>query len=149
MTDANARPALRHAGMTDAAEITRLCAELGYPASVEDMTARLGVVLSAGDRQVFVVEDEDKLLGWIGVELRTSLETGRKAEIVGLVVDADARRSGAGRRLVAAAESWVKQHGLDAVMVRSNTVRPESHPFYEGIGFVRSKSQHVYFKTLE
>ena len=149
MPAANSRPTLRPAGMADAAEVTRLCVELGYPASVEDMTARLGVVLSAGDRQVFVVEDGMKLLGWIGVELRTSLETGRKAEIVGLVVDADARRSGTGRRLVSAAEDWVRQHGLDAVMVRSNTVRTESHPFYEGIGFVRRKSQHVYFKTLE
>lgn len=149
MTAINPRPSLRPAGMADAAEITRLCAELGYPTSLEDMTARLGVVLSAGDRQVFVVEDGHKLLGWIGVELRTSLETGRKAEIVGLVVDADARRSGTGRRLVSAAENWVRQHGLDAVMVRSNTVRTESHPFYEGIGFVRRKSQHIYFKTLE
>lgn len=149
MTDAKPRPSLRPAGMADATEITRLCAELGYPASLEDMTARLGVVLSAGDRQVFVVEDGNRLLGWIGVELRTSLETGRKAEIVGLVVDAGARRSGTGRRLVSAAESWVRQHGLDAVTVRSNTVRTESHPFYEGIGFVRRKSQHVYFKTLE
>jgi GNAT superfamily N-acetyltransferase len=149
MIDANPRPSLRPAGMTDAAEITRLCTELGYPASIEDMTARLGVVLSAGDRQVFVVDDGRKLLGWIGVELRTSLETGRKAEIVGLVVDADARRSGTGRRLVSAAENWVRQHGFDAVMVRSNIVRTESHPFYEEIGFVRRKSQHVYFKTLE
>ncbi|MET0718535.1 MAG: GNAT family N-acetyltransferase, partial [Pseudoxanthomonas sp.] len=111
--------------------------------------ARMGVVISAGDRQVFVIQDGERLLGWIGIELRTTLETGRKAEIVGLVVDAGARRSGAGKALVAAAENWVRQHGLDAVMVRSNTVRIESHPFYEGLGFVRRKSQHVYSKTLD
>ena len=90
------------------------------------MTARLGVVISAGDRQVFVIEHEGRLLGWVGVELRTSLETGRNAEIVGLVVDAQARRSGTGKALVAAAEAWVRRHGLDEVSVRSNIVRPES-----------------------
>jgi hypothetical protein len=34
-------------------------------------------------------------------------------------------------------------------MVRSNTARIASHPFYEGLGFVRRKSQHVYFKSLD
>ncbi|MET0653980.1 MAG: GNAT family N-acetyltransferase [Pseudoxanthomonas sp.] len=139
----------RVARMEDAAEVARLCTQLGYPASTDEMTARMGVVISAGDRQVFVIQDGERLLGWIGIELRTTLETGRKAEIVGLVVDAGARRSGAGKALVAAAENWVRQHGLDAVMVRSNTVRIESHPFYEGLSFVRRKSQHVYSKTLD
>jgi GNAT superfamily N-acetyltransferase len=142
-------PTPRAARVDDAAEVARLCTELGYPATADEMAARLCVVISAGDRQVFVVEDGDRLLGWIGIELRTTLETGRKAEIIGLVVDAQARRSGTGRALVEAAENWVRLHGLDAVMVRSNIVRLESHPFYEGIGFVRRKSQHVYFKTLE
>lgn len=143
------RPTLRAARMDDSAEVARLCTQLGYPATTDEMAARLSVVISAGDRQVFVVEDGDRLLGWIGIELRITLETGRKAEIIGLVVDAQARRSGTGRALVDAAENWVRQHGLDTVTVRSNTVRLESHPFYEGIGFVRRKSQHVYFKPLE
>ena len=149
MPEHDPRPTPRAARMDDSAEVARLCTQLGYPATADDMAARLSVVISAGDRQVFVVEDGDRLLGWIGIELRITLETGRKAEIVGLVVDAQVRRSGTGRALVEAAENWVRQHGLDAVTVRSNTVRVESHPFYEGIGFVRGKSQHVYFKGLE
>ncbi|MGH8025383.1 MAG: GNAT family N-acetyltransferase [Pseudoxanthomonas sp.] len=139
----------RAARMDDSAEVARLCTQLGYPTTADEMAARMSVVISAGDRQVFVVESGDRLLGWIGIELRTTLETGRKAEIIGLVVDAQARRSGTGKALVDAAENWVRQNGLDALMVRSNTVRLESHPFYEGIGFVRRKSQHVYFKALE
>lgn len=149
MAEHSHRPTPRAARMDDSVEVARLCTQLGYPATADEMAARLSVVISAGDRQVFVVEDGDRLLGWIGIELRITLETGRKAEIVGLVVDAQVRRSGTGRALVEAAENWVRQHGLDAITVRSNTVRLESHPFYEGIGFVRRKSQHVYFKTLE
>ncbi|HEX7801863.1 MAG TPA: GNAT family N-acetyltransferase [Pseudoxanthomonas sp.] len=142
-------PTPRAARMDDSAEVARLCTQLGYPATADEMAARMGVVISAGDRQVFVVEAGDRLLGWIAVELRTTLETGRKAEIIGLVVDAQVRRSGTGKVLVLAAENWVRQHGLDTMTVRSNTARLESHPFYEGIGFVRRKSQHVYFKALE
>ena len=142
-------PPPRIARMDDAAEVARLCTQLGYPTTTEAMTARMGVYISAGDRQVFVVEQGDHLLGWIAIEVRTTLETGRKAEIVGLVVDAQARRSGTGKALAQVAEDWVRQHGLDTLMVRSNTARIESHPFYEGLGFVRRKSQHVYFKTVE
>ena len=139
----------RIARIEDAAEVARLCTELGYPTTTDEMTARLGVVISAGDAQVFVVEEGNGLSGWIAIELRTTLETGRKAEIVGLVVDAGAHRSGLGKTLVATAEAWVRQQGLELVMVRSNTARIASHPFYEGLGFVHRKSQHVYFKSLD
>ena len=139
----------RIANMHDAAEVARLYTELGYPVTPDEMTARMSVVISSGSCQVFVVEGTRGLLGWVAVELRTTLETGRNAEIVGLVVDAGAHRSGIGKVLVASAEAWVRQHGLDRVMVRSNTARIASHPFYEGVGFVRRKSQHVYFKQLD
>jgi hypothetical protein len=36
--------------------------------------------------------------------------------------------------------------GLAVVTVRSNVVRVESHPFYERLGHVRGKTQHVYTK---
>lgn len=140
---------LRSARIADAAEVARLSTQLGYPANEQEMVERLGIVLSATDRHVFVAAHGERLWGWIGIELRTTLETGLKAEIVGLVVDAGARRSGVGKALIKAAEAWVREQGLDAVMVRSNAARVESHPFYEGIGYVRKKSQHVYFKTLD
>ena len=76
------------------------------------------------------------------------LEMGERVEIVGLVVDSVARRSGVGRALVAAAEHWARSRGIDEVFVRSNVVRPESHPFYERIGYLLSKTQHVYRKRL-
>jgi hypothetical protein len=32
--------------------------------------------------------------------------------------------------------------------VRSNVARAESHPFYERLGYVRTKTQHAYRKRL-
>lgn len=140
---------LRSARITYASEVARLSTQLGYPANEQEMAERLDVVLPAAHRHVFVAAQGERLSGWIGIELRTTLETGLKAEIVGLVVDAEVRRSGVGKALVRAAEAWVRKQGLDSVMVRSNATRVESHPFYEGLGFVRRKSQHVYFKALD
>ena len=139
---------LRHAGMHDAAELARLTTELGYPADPVDMAPRLAALLADPTRQVYVAAHRDRLLGWIGVERRTSLETGEKAEIVGLVVDARARRMGVGLALLEAAQDWARAQGFDALMVRSNAARIESHPFYEKNGYVRRKSQHVYSRPL-
>ena len=76
------------------------------------------------------------------------LETGERVEIVGLVVDDAARRRGIGQLLVDAALDWAREIGIGEVIVRSNVARGESHPFYEGAGFERIKTQHVYLKRL-
>ena len=59
-----------------------------------------------------------------------------------------ARRSGAGRRLIAAAEDWTRARGLRELFLRSSVDRTEAHVFYPALGFERSKTQHVYRKSL-
>ena len=142
--------AIRVATIADAAEIARLSAQLGYPAPVETFAARLRRLLDSRVHAVLVaVSDADRhLAGFIALEQRITLESGERVEIVGLVVDADARRGGVGRSLVAAAERWTGERGLDEVFLRSNVVRPEAHPFYEGLGYTRTKTQHAYRKRL-
>lgn len=139
---------VRSANLADAQEIARLSGELGYPASERDMALRLSLLLAEAGHRILVAANRDGLLGWIGVERRISLETGEKIEIVGFVVDARARRRGVGQALLLAAEQWARSEGFDALMVRSNAARIESHPFYEKHGYLRRKTQHVYFKGL-
>jgi GNAT superfamily N-acetyltransferase len=139
---------LRPALATDAAEMARLAAELGYPMAIEEMARRL-TLLSADQRHyVAVAASGERLLGWMHVEHRFSLEGGDRAELMGLVVDSGARRHGLGRTLVAAAEDWSRSRGLPSLTVRSNAARELSHPFYEALGYRRDKTQHVYSKAL-
>jgi GNAT superfamily N-acetyltransferase len=140
---------IRAATLDDAADIARLSAQLGYPADVAVFADRLERILPLRTHAVLVYESENgRLAGFIGLEQRLTVESGDKAEIVGLVVDADARRTGAGRKLIAAAEDWTRARGLRELFLRSNIVRPEAHAFYPALGFERSKTQHVYRKTL-
>ena len=139
---------MREARAGDAAEIARLALELGYPASTEAMHARLQSLLPRPQHRI-VVAQRGRLLGWIAMERRYTLESGEFVEIVGLVVDAAARGHGVGRALVAEAEAWVLEQGFDAIRVRSNVARDASHPFYESLGFARIKTQHVYRKALK
>jgi GNAT superfamily N-acetyltransferase len=139
----------RQARADDAAEIARLAGELGYPADTQAMAARLQALLADPRRCAYVIEGDDRLAGWIAVERRLSLEAGERVEITGLVVDGTVRRGGVGRALVAVAETWAAQQGVDLVIVRSNVQRQASHPFYEGLGYRRQKSQHVYARRLD
>jgi len=143
------RPEVRRAQMSDDAELARLSGELGYPMSSDDMRARLSRLLPDERHCIAVAHDGDgRLLGWMHVEHRTSLEGGDRAELMGLVVDGTARRRGTGRVLVGAAEHWAQSRGLHELTVRSNVTRELSHPFYEALGYVREKTQHVYRKRF-
>ena len=112
------------------------------------MCARLGDIAARGDHVVAVAEHDGVVVGWIHAAVQRTLEAGDRAEILGLVVDAAHRRGGVGRALVKAAEAWASHRGLPAIAVRSNVVRAEAHPFYEGRAYRRVKTQHVYLKPL-
>jgi GNAT superfamily N-acetyltransferase len=140
---------IRPARITDAGEIARLAGELGYPMSADEMARRLATLASNEYHHVAVVASGERLLGWMHVERRFSLEGGDRAELMGLVVDSTARRRGIGRELLAVAENWTLAQGLPALVVRSNVIREQSHPFYESLGYSRSKTQHVYTKVVK
>lgn len=145
----DAAATLRRARLDDAAELARLSAQLGYPQHETTFASRLRRLLVSADHPVIVATDDNRtLLGFVAIEHRLMLELGERVEIVGLVVDDRARRRGIGQALVRAAEDWARELGVAEVMVRSNIVRAESHPFYEGAGFSRTKTQHVYRKRL-
>lgn len=154
---------LRRAHVGDAAHLARLAGELGYPTGPEEMRRRLAIIADRADHAVFVAEwpreagpeagvaaDEPaaRIIGWIHVAREFLLESGEGAEILGLVVERDVRRTGAGRHLVAAAEQWSRSLGLERIIVRSNVVREESHRFYPALGFMFGKTQHLYGKPL-
>ena len=146
---ADAATTLHRARIGDAAELARLSAQLGYPQSADAFERRLRRLLISADHPVIVATDDDaRLLGFIAIERRLMLETGERVEIVGLVVDESARRRGIGQSLVDAALDWARGIGIGEVMVRSNVARDQSHPFYEGAGFERIKTQHVYLKRV-
>ena len=139
---------IRPAGVDDASDIARLATELGYPSSASEMRTRIERLLQSDAYFLVVAEQESAIVGWIAAERRLLLESGERADIVGLIVTEHARRDGTGRALVRAAEEWARQQGMDRMAVRSSISRLESHPFYERLGYVRAKTQHAYIKRL-
>lgn len=140
---------IRRAEARDAAGIARLCAELGYAAEAAEVKDRLGALVHLKTDFVAVAEgDNGLLIGWIQGHLSHALESGYRAEITGLVVSGSSRRSGVGKKLVAAVEEWARRERAPAIVVRSNVVRAESHAFYPALGYTETKQQRVYRKQL-
>jgi len=141
---------VRAARLDDAPRLSMLTAQLGYAADAAALAGRLERCLARPDHLVLVAGDPEtgSVDGWIHAADTETLEVGRHGVILGLVVDARARRTGVGRALVAAAERWAAVRGLADLWVRSNVVRVAAHAFYAGLGYERIKTQHVYRRRI-
>ena len=139
---------IRTAEIDDAARVAELSGILGYPVDAEAMRQRLERVLASNAKTVFVAEMDDRIVGWTGAAEMEILVADRYCELEGLVVADGKRGRGVGRRLVEAVEQWARSRGLNQVSLRSNVVRPESHAFYERLGYDRFKTQHAYRKRI-
>jgi GNAT superfamily N-acetyltransferase len=141
---------IRPARSDDAIAIASLAAQLGYSDEAPAILTRLRAALDRPEEHVVLVAESTsgQVTGWIHACTRLTIESPLVVEIAGLVVDHGARRLGIGAALVTAVERWAADRGVPVLVVRSNVAREQSHPFYEHLGYVRAKTQHVYRKRL-
>jgi predicted N-acetyltransferase YhbS len=145
----NAASLIRRATARDANAIARLAETLGYRAASDAVHRRLSAIL-ASDADLMIVAENSAgvIVGWLQAHACHIVESGFRVEIMGLVVAVETRRSGVGRALVAEAERWARSISAEAVVVRSNVQRLESHAFYPALGYTQTKTQAVYRKEI-
>ncbi|MEP7042629.1 MAG: GNAT family N-acetyltransferase [Dokdonella sp.] len=133
----------------DAPALAELCGALGYPASRQQIVARLAAIESAPSHKVLVAEDDSgRVVGWLHVAQCVALTEDDGAEILGFIVDAQLRGYGIGASLLRAATAWAHARGAGYLRVRSRVEREGAHRFYEREGYARSKTQHVFRRSL-
>jgi ribosomal protein S18 acetylase RimI-like enzyme len=140
---------IRRAIEDDAQAIASLAIELGYTVDAQVRRSRLRAILRSAADLLLVAEDASgSVVGWLQAHAAHVVESGFRVEITGLIVSTMFRRRGLGRALVAKAEEWAREISADAVVVRSNVRRVESHSFYPALGYASTKTQVVYRKLL-
>ncbi|HET8967248.1 MAG TPA: GNAT family N-acetyltransferase, partial [Candidatus Acidoferrum sp.] len=98
---------------------------------------------------VLIAESSDgRVIGWLHVSVTPLLEVSLCAEVNGLIVAEGQRSSGAGAKLLQAAEAWAKSRGCDGMSVRSNVIRDRAHAFYVHNGYEHFKTQKAFRKLL-
>lgn len=137
---------IRPARATDAAEIVRLCEQLGY----RTPAAQARRVLASKGSAVLVADLDGFVAGFAEVrkDEPSLISDPSRAELVGLVVDEGFRSGGVGAALVAAAEAWAKGRKLSCLRLRCNVKREAAHRFYERHGYEHVKTSKVYDKRL-
>jgi GNAT superfamily N-acetyltransferase len=108
---------IRDAGPADAAHLSDLLTQLGYPASAVDVAARLARVMRHS-RVVVAVDAGDVPAGLVVLARIDALEHDLPlCMVVALVVRDSARRRGVGGDLLAEAERWAVEQGCGRVVL--------------------------------
>jgi GNAT superfamily N-acetyltransferase len=141
---------IRRARLTDATSVAELSGQLGYPTSLEEMAPRLAhLIRHPRFGSVLIAETSDRqVIGWVHVSVTPLLEVPLRAEVNALIVAEGQRSSGAGAKLLQAAEDWAKSKGCDGMSVRSNVIRDRAHAFYLRNGYEHYKTQKAFRKPL-
>lgn len=139
---------VRRATSEDATDVARLSLQLDPELDALALAQRFARLLERATHAFFVLDDADGVVGFAAAEHRSLLQFGERIELIALIVDVRVRRQGAGGALVAAVEAWAWRRGVENMVVRSSLSRDDSHPFYQRVGYVQHKTQHVYTRKL-
>lgn len=135
---------IRPAKTEDAEQISYLCGQLGYPAVTTSLYKRLSLILPLNNHRVFVMTEDNAVVGWIHAAIVITVEYDPAVEIMGLIVDESHRKKGIAKALIGQVVQWASEGDYPRVRVRSNLSRVESHIMYNNLGFVEIKKQAVY-----
>lgn len=131
--------AVRPVAEADHAAIARLLDELGYPATPDEVAARLARVAGGEDYAAYVAQVDGQVAGFLGLQRGWGYEHERPfARILTLVVDTRVRRRGVGAALVEFADAWARERGAWVLMLTTNVRREDAQRFYESMGFGRT-----------
>jgi GNAT superfamily N-acetyltransferase len=135
---------IRPARPDDAGALGALFGQLGYPASEQEVRARLEARGGPGNALSLVAELDGTVGGVIVFHLLEPLHVpGRWARVSSLVVCEALRGGGIGAALLAAAEALAWEAGCGHVELSSNEGRTRAHAFYARQGFEEVRKRFV------
>jgi GNAT superfamily N-acetyltransferase len=135
---------VRDATASDAAELARLCTQLGYPSTGGAMPTRLARLKADANATALVVTHDGRVIGLATMHLRFTLNHEAPiAQLTLLVVDEANRSRGAGRVIVAALERWACDRGARRIAVTTALDRAGAHAFYEKLGYAHTGRRYA------
>jgi GNAT superfamily N-acetyltransferase len=139
----NTTATVRRVEPGDVASIVGLLGELGYPAQAAAVALRLERV-SACRAAAFIADLSGSAVGLCTIHLFDVIhEDAAVAMLSVLIVTADVRRSGVGRRLVEEAERWARTSGAGRIVVATGLSRKGAHSFYEALGYEHNARRYI------
>ena len=120
----------------DAAAVSALLQELGYPVSIPLAAEQIRDLSATGSDPILLAEADGTVVGLLASHRCRMLQYARPVmRITALVVGRDARRRGVGRLLMERAERKAVAQECEFVELTSAADRADAHAFYRGIGY--------------
>lgn len=138
---------IRPAKIEDAA---RLCPlnrdDLGYDLPLEEVTAKLALLLELSYHRILVAEMAGDIIGYVHAEEYDTLYAPKLVNILGIAVCEKARGMGAGKALLGEIERWAEEIGAVGIRLTSGAGREGAHKFYEHLGYKSGGAKMSFYK---
>ena len=142
--DDDGRLTVRGATGDDAEALAPLMEHWGYPATPEQVRARLERIADDADYHTLVAVRGGRMIGFAGAHRSWAYNRDRPtARLIALVVDPQARGGGVGAALVAAVEAWARAQGGGSLMLTTALHREGAQAFYERLGYEHTGRRYV------
>jgi len=125
---------IREATGDDAAALSPLLAELGYPTPPDLVRARLEAVAEL-DGHALVATRAGRVVALATVQQTRYLHRPPDMRLTSLVVSSTERGTGIGRRMMDEVERRGRAEGCARVELTSGSTRAAAHAFYEHLGY--------------
>ncbi|WP_395477346.1 GNAT family N-acetyltransferase [Rickettsia endosymbiont of Pantilius tunicatus] len=140
---------IRSATINDISSILPLMSQLGYPSSIEELTARFSNFINIDGYGVAVASLDNKIVGaiaWSKSILFVSDKT--RIHVEALIIDENYREQKIGKKLMEYLEEIAKNYSPVIVDLTSGYRRAKdgTHAFYENIGYKCGESAGAYFR---
>lgn len=142
----------RPATWDDRARILDLISTMGGHEDLlahRDPMRELGALLRNSNARALVACDDDRVVGVIFVQARSSITSGERiAWLGGVAVDRAKRGSGIGARMLSAADDAARLLGCTSIALQSSARRTEAHAFYRKNGYVEESPAARFSRTV-
>ena len=114
--------------------------------NLDDLRGRLALL--PDDDRFFLVLDAEILIGYAHFRVTHGLAYEEGVELLDLIVSAQHRREGVGRRLMTAGEIWGVQAERAKLVFRADVVRTEVLAFFSALGYEPTSTSQEYVRDL-
>jgi len=136
---------IRNAVNADFADIHALNQEVLF---YECHESQFKDILSLAWHALFVVEEDDKIIGYIHTQRYYTTYFPPLLHILALAVSPSHQGLGIATKLMNHTEQYAKENGLEGLRLTSDCTREGAHQFYERFGFTRTVDQLKFRKMF-
>jgi len=140
---------IRNLTVDNISAILPLMSQLGYPSSVEELTARFSNFISINGYGVAVASLNNNIVGLIAWSKSVLFVLDKtRIHVEALIIDENYRGQKIGKKLVEYLEEIAKKYSPVLVDLTSGYHRAKdgTHAFYENLGYKSGESAGAYFR---